>query len=205
MLLLQKAKTRNKNWTTLAGGSKHRAQVCRSQKSYKVSKSINHVLQLHCSPGWKMGLKWAEKCANACIFVPCEHGETCLDHLNADRPFMRKSPSACFYLCSMRSRHMVHITSCVYPGVCIVPPQPQQRDESLIPRGLLAAMTSDPFQNNNIQNVGFLQHPPRVANWKPFDIGSAHFHTYCLLCLWKHLWPKIHHGRKVFSLRQILL
>lgn len=92
--------------------------------------------------------------------LPENTAKTRLHHLNADQPLMRISRSACFYLCSVHICRMVHISIRVYPRVCIVAPRPLWRDESLIPRGLLAAMTSDPFQNNNIQNVGFLQHPP---------------------------------------------
>lgn len=91
---------------------------------------------------------------------------------------MRESQSACFYLCGVRNCRMVHISIRAYPRVCIVAAQPQQRDESLIPRGLLAAMTSDPFQNNNIQNVvGFLQRPPssRVAIENPSTLAPLIF------------------------------
>lgn len=171
-LLLQEAKKKN---PILAGGCKHTAQVCCFQESYKVSWSINNALLLHCSLGWKMDLKWVEKCANACIFAPWEHGETRLDHLNADQPLMRVSRSACFYSCSVRICRMVHISIRVYPRVCIVAPRPLQSDESLIPRGLLAAMTSDPFQNNNILNVGFLQHLPRVAIENPLTLAPLIF------------------------------
>lgn len=149
--------------------------MCCFQESYKVSWSINHALLLHCSPGWKMDLEWVEKCANACIFAPWEHGETRLDHLNADQPLTRVSWSACFYSRSVRVCRMVHISIRVYPRVCIVAPQPLRRDESLIPRGLLAAMTSDPFQNNNILNVGFLQHLPRVAIENPSTLAPLIF------------------------------
>lgn len=153
-----------------------------------------------------MDLKWVGNCANSCIFVPWEHGETRLDHLNVDQPLMRESQSACFYLCGVRNCRMVHISIRVYPRVCIVAPQPRQRDESLIPRGLLAAMTSDPFQNNNIQNVGFLQHPPRVAIENPSTLALLIFiHIASSVFFGSTFDQKIHHGRKVFSLRQILL
>lgn len=166
------AGSKKKNYPILAGGCKHTAQVCCFQESYKVSWSINHALLLHCSPGWKMDLEWVEKCANACIFAPWEHGETRLDHLNADQPLTRVSRSACFYSRSVRVCRTVHISIRVYPlRVCIVAPQPLRRDESLIPRGLLAAMTSDPFQNNNILNVGFLQHLARVAIENPSTLA----------------------------------
>lgn len=50
-----------------------------------------------------------------------------------------------------------------------------QGDESLIPRGLLVAMTSDPFQNNNIQSAGLFTTSPLCWYWKPFDIALLIF------------------------------
>lgn len=50
-----------------------------------------------------------------------------------------------------------------------------QGDESLIPRGLLVAMTSDPFQNNNILSAGLFTTSPLCWYWKPFDIALLIF------------------------------
>lgn len=126
---LQSSKKLNKwrkKWNILAVGSKHTAQERSFQESHKLSQSINHVLLLHCSPGWKMDLKWAEKCANACIFAPWEHGGTRHHHPDADQPLMRQSQSACFYLCGA-----CFISGSVSIRVFVLSPLSRSREMSL--------------------------------------------------------------------------
>lgn len=93
---------------------------------------------------------------------------------------------------------------CIWSGVllpvCTSPPASEplcafalllfflpQGDKSLIPGGLLGAMTSDASRSNNIQGVEFYNIPSLLV-LKPLEHCSAHFHTYCLFCLlWMHL------------------
>lgn len=78
-----------------------------------------------------------------------------------------------------------------------------QGDKSLIPGGLLGARSSDASQNNNIQGEEFYNIPSLLV-LKPLDIALLIFIHIASSVFFGCTSTKIHHGKKVFSLRRIL-